>query len=107
MLSIDRSRFIAELRRRNIGASVHFIPIQLHPFFKKWADLPENQCPKALELYPRLVSLPLYPSMTQEEVSYVARAVREITLENSRERFFPVTSRNAEFEPQAAQGSAT
>jgi len=107
MLSIDRSRFIAELRRRNIGASVHFIPIQLHPFFKKWADLPENQCPKALELYPRLVSLPLYPSMTQEEVSYVARSVREITLEFSRERFFPVASRNADFEPQAAQGSAT
>ncbi len=46
MLTIDRARFIAELRRRNIGASVHFIPIQLHPFFKKWANLPENQCPR-------------------------------------------------------------
>jgi dTDP-4-amino-4,6-dideoxygalactose transaminase len=77
-LTIDRARFIAELRRRNIGASVHFIPIQLHPFFKKWAELPENQCPRALELYPRLISLPLYPAMTEEEVSYVARSVREI-----------------------------
>jgi dTDP-4-amino-4,6-dideoxygalactose transaminase len=83
-LTIDRARFIAELRRRNIGASVHFIPIQLHPFFKKWADLPENQCPRALELYPRLVSLPLYPAMTEEEVCYVARSVREIVAQHSR-----------------------
>jgi dTDP-4-amino-4,6-dideoxygalactose transaminase len=84
-LTIDRARFIAELRRRNIGASVHFIPIQLHPFFKKWADLPENQCPRSLELYPRLVSLPLYPAMTEEEVSYVARSVREIVAEHSKQ----------------------
>jgi dTDP-4-amino-4,6-dideoxygalactose transaminase len=77
-LTIDRAQFIANLQRKNIGASVHFIPIPFHPFFKKWADLPENQCPKALELYPRLISLPLYPAMTEEEVRYVARAVREI-----------------------------
>ena len=83
-LTIDRARFIAELRRRNVGASVHFIPIQLHPFFKQWADLPENQCPRSLELYPRLVSLPLYPAMTEEEVCYVARAVREIVARHSK-----------------------
>jgi dTDP-4-amino-4,6-dideoxygalactose transaminase len=77
-LTIDRAQFIANLQRKNIGASVHFIPIPFHPFFKKWADLPENQCPKALELYPRLISLPLYPAMTEEEVRYVAHAVREI-----------------------------
>jgi dTDP-4-amino-4,6-dideoxygalactose transaminase len=84
-LAIDRSRFIAELRRKNIGASVHFIPVSLHPFFKKWADLPENRCPRALELYPRLVSLPLYPAMTEEEVSYVARSVREIVTQHSKQ----------------------
>jgi dTDP-4-amino-4,6-dideoxygalactose transaminase len=77
-MNIDRARFIAELRRKNIGASVHFIPVQLHPFFKKWAELPENQCPRSLELYPRLVSLPLYPAMTEEEVNYVIRAVKDI-----------------------------
>jgi dTDP-4-amino-4,6-dideoxygalactose transaminase len=77
-MNIDRARFIAELRRKNVGASVHFIPVQLHPFFKKWADLPQNQCPRSLELYPRLVSLPLYPAMTEEEVNYVIRAVKDI-----------------------------
>lgn len=84
LLDIDRSRFIAELRRRNIGASVHFIPVPMHPFFKPWAEKPENQCPRAMELYPRLVSLPLYPAMTEEEVNYVAQSVRDIVAEHSR-----------------------
>jgi dTDP-4-amino-4,6-dideoxygalactose transaminase len=85
-LTIDRAQFIANLQRKNVGASVHFIPIPFHPFFKKWADLPENQCPQALELYPRLISLPLYPAMTEEEVRYVAGAVREIAGESRQEK---------------------
>lgn len=82
LLNIDRSRFISELRRRNIGASVHFIPVPMHPFFKPWADKPENHCARAMELYPRLVSLPLYPAMTEEEVNYVAQSVRDIVAEH-------------------------
>jgi len=99
-LSIDRARFIAELRRKNIGASVHFIPVQLHPFFKKWADLPENQCPRSLELYPRLVSLPLYPAMTEEEVKYVAQSVRKIIQDHAK----PVVAAGAAWNPMAASG---
>jgi dTDP-4-amino-4,6-dideoxygalactose transaminase len=81
-LKIDRQDFICQLRERGIGSSVHFIPIPLHPFF---AQLPLSgyACPKALELYSRIVSLPLYPAMTEEEVHYVAHAVREI-VESSR-----------------------
>lgn len=77
-LAIDRNAFIAELRKKGIGASVHFIPIPLHPFFERFAGLPQNHCPRALELYPRLISLPLYPAMTEEEVTRVAVCVREI-----------------------------
>jgi dTDP-4-amino-4,6-dideoxygalactose transaminase len=77
-LTIDRAQFIKELHERKVGASVHFIPIPMHPFFKPWADRPENACPRAMEMYPRLVSLPLYPAMKDEEVLYVAEAVKEI-----------------------------
>jgi dTDP-4-amino-4,6-dideoxygalactose transaminase len=77
-LTIDRAQFIAELKRRNVGASVHFIPIPMHPAFKQWARLPRNHCPRCLELYPRLVSLPLYPSMTFAEAKYVASTVKQI-----------------------------
>lgn len=77
-LSIGRDEFIHELRRRGIGASVHFIPIPLHPFFAAHAERPENHCPRALEMYRTLVSLPLYPSMSEQQVQYVADSVKEI-----------------------------
>jgi dTDP-4-amino-4,6-dideoxygalactose transaminase len=77
-LNITRSEFMQELRKREIGASVHFIPIPLHPFFEKHAPLPHNQCPTVLEQYERIVSLPLYPAMTEEQIRYVATATKEI-----------------------------
>jgi dTDP-4-amino-4,6-dideoxygalactose transaminase len=66
------------MRERGVGASVHFIPIPLHPFFAPFASRPENQCPRALALYPRLVSLPLYPGMAEAEIEYAAQTVKEI-----------------------------
>jgi dTDP-4-amino-4,6-dideoxygalactose transaminase len=77
-LDITREQFIQELRKKNICASVHFIPIPQLRFFAPYANLDHNRCPNALELYPRLVSLPLYPAMSVEQVLYVAESVKEI-----------------------------
>jgi dTDP-4-amino-4,6-dideoxygalactose transaminase len=77
-LECTRDEFIAELRERGIGTSVHFIPIPLHPFFARFASRPENQCPRALALYPRLISLPLYPAMMEPEVEYAAQCAKEV-----------------------------
>lgn len=77
-LSINRDDFITLLRERKIGTSVHFIPIPLHPFFGNHAGRPENQVPHSLALYKRLISLPLYPAMTEEQVQYVAATVKEL-----------------------------
>jgi dTDP-4-amino-4,6-dideoxygalactose transaminase len=77
-LRITRDEFITALRERGIGTSVHFIPIPLHRFFASFANRPENQCPRALALYPRLVSLPLYPAMSETQIEYVANTAREI-----------------------------
>jgi dTDP-4-amino-4,6-dideoxygalactose transaminase len=81
-LKIDRAQFIDELRQKGIGTSVHFIPIPLHRFFAR-LPLAKNPCPQALLLFPRIVSLPLYPAMTEDQVHYVAQSVREI-VEHSR-----------------------
>jgi dTDP-4-amino-4,6-dideoxygalactose transaminase len=81
-LRIDRAEFIHELKRRGIGASVHFIPIPLMRFFVQ-LPLARYKCPRALDLFPRIVSLPLYPAMTETQVDYVARTVRE-ALERAR-----------------------
>jgi dTDP-4-amino-4,6-dideoxygalactose transaminase len=74
-LTIGRDEFILRLRRRGIGTSVHFIPIPLHPYFAR-LPLARYACPRALDLYPRILSLPLYPAMSEEQVGFVARCVR-------------------------------
>jgi dTDP-4-amino-4,6-dideoxygalactose transaminase len=84
-LSINRDEFIAALSECGIGTSVHFIPIPLHPFFAPFADRSTNRCPEALALYPRLISLPLYPGMTEGQLEYVASAVKEIALRSRRQ----------------------
>jgi dTDP-4-amino-4,6-dideoxygalactose transaminase len=83
-LDIGRDEFIRELHRRRIGASVHFIPIPLHPAYRQFAELPRNQCPRALHLYRRLISLPLYPGMTDAQLQHVTTTVQEIVATHRR-----------------------
>jgi dTDP-4-amino-4,6-dideoxygalactose transaminase len=90
MLDIDRDEFIQLLRKKSIGASVHFIPIPLHPYFVGFAQLPHNRCPEAMELYPRLVSLPLYPEMTSDQIDYVASVVKEVCQKAKKRKLSPV-----------------
>jgi dTDP-4-amino-4,6-dideoxygalactose transaminase len=100
-LKIDREAFIQELRRRGIGTSVHFIPIPLHPFFAR-LPLAGYACPRALELYPRIVSLPLYPAMTEEHIHYVAQSVREVVLRSRRMKFVPRARAISRYAPDAS-----
>ncbi|MBN1565639.1 MAG: DegT/DnrJ/EryC1/StrS aminotransferase family protein [Anaerolineae bacterium] len=77
-LSLDRAQFINELRERNIGSSVHFIPIHSHPYYQhKYAWQP-NDFPVAWREYQRLVSLPLHPGLTDDDVQAVINAVVDI-----------------------------
>jgi len=89
LLEIDRSEFIQRLRTKGIGASVHFIPIPLHPCYAPYESLGSRHCPRAMELYPRLVSLPLYPAMTEEQVRFVASAVKEVVWAAKKTRQIP------------------
>ena len=77
-LSIDRAQFIEELTLRNVGASVHFIPVHLHPFYREHFGYRRGDIVGAERTYDRIVSLPLYPRMTERDVQYVADVVRDI-----------------------------
>ena len=77
-LGIDRNEFIQGLTQKGIGSSVHFIPIPLHPYYVNRTDLGRSKCPRAMDLYRRIVSLPLYPAMTMEQVQYVVSSVKDI-----------------------------
>ena len=77
-LRIDRAGFVAELANRGIGASVHFIPVHLHPFYRDTFGCRRGDLPITERVYDEFVSLPLFPSMTAAEADRVVAAVRGI-----------------------------
>src|SRR5262249_6236268 len=77
-LSIDRARFIEELRAENIGTSVHFIPIHLHPHFRTSLGIAEGRLPMAEDAYRRAITLPLFSRMTDRDVDDVVAAVTRV-----------------------------
>lgn len=70
-LSIGRDSFITELKEAGIQCSVHFIPIPLHPAYQGHPKVRVHSDSRSLAMYPRLISLPLYPAMTDEDVDTV------------------------------------
>ena len=77
-LSIDRARFIDELKAENIGTTVNFIPIHYHPFFRERLGLERGAFPVTEAAYERMISLPLYPRMTDADADDVITAVHKL-----------------------------
>jgi len=74
-LTIDRRAFVEALREKNIGTSVHFTPLHLHPFYRRNFGYQPADFPNASSVYQRIVSLPIYPTMTAADVDDVIAAV--------------------------------
>lgn len=83
-LTIDRDQFIRELESRNIGTSVHFIPVHLHPYYRDKYGYAAGDFPVAYENYRRLLSLPLSPRLTDEDLADVIEAVLQVVKRNWR-----------------------
>ena len=77
-LGLSRDEFIEELRKKGVYASVHFIPLHMHPYYRKTYGYSPKDFPVAEETYQRIVSLPFYPRMTEEETRYVIKSVKEV-----------------------------
>jgi len=77
-LRIDRAQFIEELKARNIGSSVHFIPIHVHPYYAKKYGYKAGDFPVAYSNYMRLMSLPLHPRLDDQDVADVIEAVVDV-----------------------------
>jgi dTDP-4-amino-4,6-dideoxygalactose transaminase len=83
-LRINRQDFIKALKGENIGASVHFIPLHLHPFYRDTFGYQPADFPQASAVFERIVSLPIYPDMTEGNVRDVIVAVRKLIREYRR-----------------------
>ena len=81
-LTITRDAFIQALTKANIGTSVHFIPLHLHPFYRDTYHLQAEDFPAALHAYQRVISLPIYPAMADEDVEDVIAAIEQIIAEH-------------------------
>lgn len=82
--NIDRDAFIGLLKDYNIGTSVHFIPICMHPYYINNFGYKKGDFPATEKMFEGIISLPLYPSMSREDVMYVIEAVREIAREHAK-----------------------
>lgn len=71
-----RRALFRALRARGIGVQVHYIPVYLHPFYAS-LGYRAGACPKAEDFYSRIISLPLYPDLTEAQQDEVVSAVRE------------------------------
>jgi len=74
-LSITRDEFIEELNVRNIGTSVHFIPVHLMSAYKNRFGYKVGDFPKTEEFFERIISLPLYSNMNDQDIDDVISAV--------------------------------
>lgn len=76
-LNVDRKRIFDELRKRKIGVQVHYIPVYYNPYYQN-LGYNKGLCPNAEWLYDRIISLPLFPKINDEEIKYVINTLKEI-----------------------------
>jgi dTDP-4-amino-4,6-dideoxygalactose transaminase len=76
--SVDRDSVIEELSRRGVGSSVHFIPLHHQPYWRDRRSLKPESFPVASAEFERVVSLPIFSSMTDGQVARVVTAVRSV-----------------------------
>jgi len=75
-LSINRNEFIQELKREGVGCSVHWRPLHLHPYYQEKFDWRPEHFPIATALWQRLISLPIFPGMVDEEIEHVIGSIK-------------------------------
>ncbi len=81
-LSIDRNQFMDAMRAQGVGNSVHWRPLHRHPYYEQHFGWKATDLPVASREWERLVSLPLFPGMTAEEIGAVIACVKTICQES-------------------------
>lgn len=83
-LRITRDAFMDELKREGVGCSVHWRPLHLHPYYQKTFGWRPQDFPVATAQWKRLISLPIFPGMREEELAHVIDTVKRICARHSR-----------------------
>jgi perosamine synthetase len=78
MLTKNRAQIIDELKKFNVGVGVHFMPVHQHLYYNETFKLDDKNYPVASASFPRLMSLPIYPGMTEQNVQKVITTLIDI-----------------------------
>jgi len=76
-LTVDRKSIFEALQKENIGVNVHYIPVYYHPYYQG-LGYKQGICPNAENLYEEIITLPLFPKMTEKDVEDVIQAVKKV-----------------------------
>jgi len=79
VLSADRTQIFRALRAENLGVNVHYVPVNQHPYYRERFGYQGGETPLAESAYERLISLPMFHSMTDQDVEDVIAAVGKVT----------------------------
>lgn len=77
-LKIKREEFLVELKEAGIGYTVHWRPLHLHPYYKEVFGWHAEDFPNATHVWERLVSIPVFAGMTDEQMEYVSQTITKI-----------------------------
>jgi dTDP-4-amino-4,6-dideoxygalactose transaminase len=83
-LSVDRNQFLQELQSAGVGCSVHWRPLHLHPYYEQTFGWRPTDLPISTEVWSRLVSLPIFPGMREDEVEHVIETMEELCTRHSK-----------------------
>ena len=80
MVKIDKNRdsFALDMLKEGVHTGLHYIPLHLLSYYKSKYELRVNDFPKALRYYQQILSLPIYPTMSDEEVQYVCDVIKKV-----------------------------
>lgn len=73
----DRKQVFETLRDKGIGVNVHYIPVYMHPYYQEHG-YKDVHCANAEEIYSHIISLPLYPGLTDEQQDYVIDTLKQL-----------------------------
>jgi perosamine synthetase len=82
-LRASRAQIFSALRAEGIGVNVHYIPVHLHPYYREHQGTAAGLCPRSEAAYERILSLPMFPHMSDQDVKDVIEAVQKVVAEYS------------------------
>ena len=82
-LDISHLDFFKNLREKGIGVNLHYIPVYLHPFYRK-LGFNKGYCQAAEDYYSNAISIPIHPKLSEDDQRYIIKIIRETALKKSK-----------------------